>query len=150
MAGVADRAEVGREELAQERRVDELPVVDDRTAVDERERLQPATVASVPVHDHDPREPGPQAGDHRAHELEQELGLERHRDAEPDVVWAQPGPHGGGDDDIPVRQLGRAHGDRLDEQGVGADREVLAVLLERADGQEAGRARAAPSGRLDA
>ena len=66
------------------------------------------------------------------------------------MVWAQPGPHGGGDDDIPVRQLGRAHGDGLDEQGVGADREVLAVLLERADGQEAGRAGAAPSGRLDA
>ena len=49
-----------------------------------------------------------------------------------------------------VRQLGRAHGDGLDEQGVGADREVLAVLLERADGQEADRARAAPSARLDA
>ena len=68
---------------------------------------------------------------------------ERHGDAEAEVVRAEARPDGRRDEHVRSRERGRAQADRLDEQRVGADRQVLAVLLERADGDEADRARAA-------
>ena len=54
------------------------------------------------------REPGAQAADDLARQLDQELRLERDGDAEPHVVRAQPRPHGGRDDDVRACERRRA------------------------------------------
>ena len=64
------------------------------------------------------------------------------------MVRAEPGPDGRRDDRVPAREVRRTQADRLDEQRIGADRQVLAVLLERADGQQADGAGATPLARL--
>ena len=147
LPGMTDRAEVDGKELAQEGRLDEVPVVDEATVLGEREGAEPATVAAMAVDDHDLVEPRPQAAHDRPGQLEQELRLERHGDAESHVVWAEPGPDGRRNDRVPAREVRRTQADRLDEQRIGADRQVLAVLLERADGQQADGAGATPLAR---
>ena len=137
LPGVPDRAEVDGEELAQEGLLDELPVVDVRDLVVERERPEPAAVASVAVDEHDLREPRAQAADDLPGQLDQELGRERDGDSEADVVRALARPDGRRDDHVPLGKRGRAQADGLDEERVGADRQVLAVLLERADREDA-------------
>src|SRR6185436_11896416 len=88
LARVTDRAEVDGEELAQKRRLDEIPVVHVRDLLVESEGAQPASVATVAVDQHDRREPRPQAIRDLAGQLDQELRPERYGDAEPDVVRA--------------------------------------------------------------
>ena len=121
--------------------LDELPVVHVRARLRDGQRAEPAAVAAVAVDDHHLAEPGAQAADDLARQLDQELRLERDGDPEPYVVRAEPRPDGGCDDRVGARERRRAQRDRLDEQRVGADGEVLAVLLERADGEDADRTR---------
>ena len=131
-------------------RLDEVPVVHERAPLGEGERAEPPAVAAVTVDDHHLAEPRAEAADDLARQLEQKLRLERDGDPEPDVVRAEPCPHRGRDDDVRAGEARRAQRHRLDEQGVGADRQVLAVLLERAHGQHADGAGPATLGRLDA
>ncbi len=53
---------------------------------------------------------------------------------------AEPGPEGRSEDDVALAELGRAQADGVREQRVGAERQVLAVLLQRADREQAARA----------
>jgi hypothetical protein len=145
---VPDRAEIDGEELAQEGRLDEIPVVHERAVLGEGERAQPATVAAVAVDDHQLAEPRAQAADDLARQLDQELRLERDGDPEPHVMRAEPGPDGGRDDRVGAGEASRAQRHRLDQHRVGADRQVLTVLLERAYGQHADGTGPAPLGRL--
>ena len=101
---MADGAEIDREELRQQGGLDELPVRHVRAGLRDGQGSQPASVAAVAVDDGHLTEPGAQAADDLARQLDQELRLERDGNPEPYVMGAEPGPDGGCDD-----QIGRAH-----------------------------------------
>ena len=103
----------------------------------------------MPVDDHHVAEPGTEAADDLARQLDQELRLERDGDPEPHVMGAEPGPDRGCDDRVGAGEPRRTQRHRLDEQGVGADGQVLPVLLERSDGEDADRTRLPALRRFD-
>ena len=56
------------------------------------------------------------------------------------MVGAESRPERRSDEDVALAELGRAETDSVGEQRVGEERQVLAVLLQRADREKADRA----------
>ena len=91
----------------------------------------------------------PKRLDRLAYERRERGAGKGHRGAEAQVVGAEPRPERGVDKNVGAGPASGLQAYVLGDQRVGEDGKVLAVLLQRADGDEADRARASALDRLD-